>query len=155
MGLLKILLTGEDDELDAALITGAESIWDDDTVVLVEADAVRPADLPSPYDPERGARIIQQREALEVRERDEIVSRVGNLLRAVESLLRLLKDKGMISDLDLRRMEQQIDLEDGVADGAFHHGSPPVPSRCPKCEARIPSGKRTCQLCGSRVPVVP
>lgn len=64
----------------------------------------------------------------------------------------MLKDKGVITDLDLHRMEQQVDLEDGHADGEFYPGLSPVPSHCPKCEARIPSGKRLCQLCGHCFP---
>ena len=153
MGLLKVLLTGEDEELELATIEDDASIWDEDSTDQFDTKSPSSLELPSPYDPERAMRVIQERDAVEVRDRDEVVARVGNLFLAVESLLRLLKDKGMINDLDLRRMEQQVDLEDGVADDEYHPEGPPVPSHCPKCEARIQPGKRLCQLCGHRFPL--
>lgn len=149
MGLLKVLLTGVDEEFERETLEEDQTaVWDEDTVDMSADDSS--VSLPSPYDPERAARIVQERVLGEVRERDEVVARVGNLFLAVESLLRLLKNKGMINDLDLRRMEQQVDLEDGQADGEYHPDGLKVPSHCPKCEARIPSGKRLCQLCGHR-----
>lgn len=149
MGLLKVLLTGVDDEIELDSVDADASIWDEEDMD-VEADFSEP--LPSPYDPERAARIVRDRELGEVRERDELAARVGNLFLVVESMLRMLKSKGLIDDLDLRRMEQQVDLEDGLADGEYHPEGSKIPSHCPKCEARIPSGKRLCQLCGHRFP---
>ena len=150
MGLLKVLLTGEDEDFEFDAVNVAASTWDEDAVDLLGDDSSSSQPLPSSYDSERAMRIAQEREAGEARERNEIVAQVGKLFLVVESLLRLLKSKGVIDDLDLRRMEQQVDLEDGCADGEYHPEGPPVPSHCPKCEARIPSGKRLCQLCGHR-----
>jgi hypothetical protein len=107
----------------------------------------------SEYDPMRALQVAQEREAAEVRQRDELASQVGRLSLAIESLLRLLKDKGVIHDLDLRNMELQIDAEDGEADGEYHPEAPRIPSHCPKCEARMPGGKRICQLCGHNLAV--
>lgn len=144
MGLLKMLLTGEDEDLDIVAMENEASIWEEDTVDLFAVDSVSTPQSLLAYDPERAADVAPEREAAEARERDEIVARVGNLFFAVESLLRLLKNKGMINDLDLHRMEQQVDREDGLEDGEGHPDSSPVPSHCPKCEVRIPAGKRRC-----------
>jgi hypothetical protein len=146
-----VLLTGIDDEFDLnALVEEDEQTasWDEETVEFRLSETDDTQQLPSSYDPERAARVAHERVVAEVRERDEVVARVGNLFLAVESLLRLLKNKGMINDFDLRRMEQQVDLEDGVADGEYHPDGLKLPSHCPNCEARMPAGKRLCQLCG-------
>ena len=155
MGLVKMLLWGDDDtaqEFDSILLDGDDEISNRETVDLNDLDSAAAFPIPSTYDPEESIRRTLAREAAEVRERDALAVRVGNLSLAIESLLRLLNDKAVISDLDLRRMEQQVDLEDGHADGEYHPGLSPVPSHCPKCEARIPSGKRLCQLCGHSFP---
>jgi hypothetical protein len=104
--------------------------------------------LTSAYNPERATRIAHDRELAEIRERGEDAARVGQLFLTVESLLRLLKQKGTINDLDLRQLEQQVDLEAGVADDEYHPDGTKIPSHCPKCEARILPGRRLCQLCG-------
>ncbi len=154
MGLVKMLLWG-DDETELAFedhrATEEDVIWNDDTVELEAFDSTTSLPIPSTYDPEQSIRRTLEREAAEVRERDVLAVRVGKLSLAVESLLRMLKDKGVIADLDLRSMMQLVDLEDGRADGEYHPGQSPVPSHCPNCEARMPSGKRLCQLCGHRV----
>lgn len=155
MGLVKMLLWGDDEaeqEIDSILLDGDDVDSGHDTVIMNADDSAASFPIPSTYDPEQSIRLTQEREAAEVRERDALNVRVGNLALAIESLLRLLKDKGIVTDLDLRRMEQQVDLEDGHADGEYHPGLSPVPSHCPKCEARIPSGKRLCQLCGHSFP---
>ena len=158
MGLVKMLLWGDDEaeqEFDSILHDGDDADVDEDAPDTVELDALDSAmsfPIPSTYDPEQSIRLTLEREAAEVRERDALNVRVGNLALAIESLLRLLKDKGIVTNLDLRRMEQQVDLEDGHTDGEYHPSLSPVPSHCPKCEARIPSGKRLCQLCGHSFP---
>ena len=158
MGLVKMLLWGDDEAEQVFENTSPnedDGNWDQDdhdTVELAVVDSAASLPIPGTYDPEQSIRLTQEREAAEVRERDALASQVGSLSLALESLLRMLKDKGVITDLDLRRMEQQVDLEDGQADGEFHPVLSPVPSHCPKCEARIPSGKRLCQLCGHRFP---
>lgn len=155
MGLLKTLLWGDEDELaelEHSLSNDDDTNWDEATVELTNDDSSDSLPVQTTYDPEQSIRRTLEREANEVRERDALNVRVGHLALALESVLRLLKDKGVISDLDLRRMAQQVDLEDGHSDDEYHPGETPIPSHCPKCEARIPSGKRLCQLCGHRFP---
>lgn len=156
MGLVRMLLWGDEEEAEQEFANAApaddDATWSEETVELYAVDSAASLPIPSTYDPEESIRRTLEREAAEVRERDALHVRVGCLALALESLLRVLKDKGVITDLDLRRMEQQVDLEDGHADGEFHPGLSPVPSHCPQCAARIPSGKRLCQLCGHRFP---
>mgnify|MGYP003331047218 CR=1 FL=1 len=149
MGLLKMLLTGDEEEgFDSPSDADQTPHWDENEVDLDVAEPFH--QLAAPYDPERATRIAQDRELAEIRERDEVAARVGQLLLTVESLLRLLKSKGIINDLDLQQLKRQVDLEDGLADGEYHPDGLKIPSHCPQCEARIPSGKRLCQLCGHR-----
>ena len=161
MGLVRTLLWGDEDEVEQAFDNPSfndsetqDANWNEPEEVVDFQDIDSAALLPitSSYDPEQSIRRTLEREAAEVRERDELNVRVGKLALGLESLLRLLMDKGVITDLDLRRMEQKVDLEDGQSDGEYHPGLSPVPSHCPQCEARIPSGKRLCQLCGHRFP---
>ena len=161
MGLIRTLLWGDEDEAEQSFentsptdSAAQDTTWSDseDTVDLYDQDSAALQPTPDAYDPEQSFRRSLEREAAEARERDALDVQVGNLALALESVLRLLKDKGVITDLDLRRMEQQVDLEDGQADGEYHPGVPPVPSHCPQCQARIPAGKRLCQLCGHRFP---
>lgn len=158
MGLLKMLLTGEDDDFSLDQLAANEAAWQDqssndiaDEMAFVEAQQFlesRPG--MESYSPERATQQALQREARESRQRDELVSRVGNLFMVVESMLRLLKAKGILDEADLRRMEQQVDQEDGQQDGEFHPGQPPTPSHCPKCDARIAPSKTMCMFCGHR-----
>ena len=161
MGLVHTLLWGDEDEVEQAFDNPSfndsetqDANWNEPEEVVDFQDIDSAALLPiaSSYDPEQSIRRTLEREAAEVRERDELNVRVGKLALGIESLLRLLMDKGVITDLDLRRMEQKVDLEDGQSDGEYHPGLSPVPSHCPQCDARIPSGKRLCQLCGHRFP---
>ena len=161
MSFIRTLLWGDENEADQAFEDSSfaeeENVptWTNETEEDAAGEAVEsiePQMVSSGYDPERSIRQTLEREAAEVRVRDELTVRVGRLSLALESMIRLLQDKQIISDLDLRRMKQLVDLEDGHADGEFHPGFSPVPSHCPKCEARIPSGKRLCQLCGHSFP---
>ena len=164
MGLVHTLLWGDEDEVEQAFNNPSfngphvpetpEANWNhaEEAVDFQDIDSATLLPIASSYDPERSIRRTLEWEAAEVRERDELTVRVGKLALGLESLLRLLMDKGVITDLDLRRMEQKVDLEDGQADGEYHPGLSPIPSHCPQCEARIPAGKRLCQLCGHHFP---
>ena len=162
MGLVRTLLWGDEDEVEQVFDNPSfngpktpDANWNDaeeEAVDFQDIDSAALLPIARSYDSEQSIRRTLEREAAEVRERDELNVRVGKLALGLESLLRLLMDKGVITDLDLRRMEQKVDLEDGQSDGEYHPGLSPVPSHCPQCDARIPSGKRLCQLCGHRFP---
>ena len=121
MGLVRTLLWGDEDEVEQAFDNPSfkdsethDANWNEPEEVVDFQDIDSAALLPitSSYDPEQSIRRTLEREAAEVRERDELNVRVGKLALGLESLLRLLMDKGVITDLDLRRMEQKVDLED-------------------------------------------
>ncbi|HLQ46291.1 MAG TPA: hypothetical protein VK137_16225 [Planctomycetaceae bacterium] len=164
MGLFKLLLTGEDEELEfdrstTAFETLSEISSEDEFTADRRAGEADQVDHPflnddgsnGGYDPEVSIRKTLAQEAAEGHQRDALLAQVGQLHLAVESLLRLLTDKGIVTDLDLRRMTRQVDLEDGLEDGEFHGRRAPAPSHCPNCEARVLPGKRMCVLCGHRM----
>jgi hypothetical protein len=153
MGLFKLLLTGEDDEFNVEPLAQTESTSSDESAYGKDSTfsddwAARDELEQNPF--AQAAKSALEREVADARHRDELLARVGRLHLAVESLLRLMIDKGVITDLDVRRMQQRVDLEDGRADGEYCGDLPPVPDYCPKCEAKITPGKRMCVMCGQR-----
>ncbi len=155
MGLFKLLLTGEDDELNMEPSAQSESTFSDELAYgddsTTSDDWASGDESESEHNPfAMAAKSALKREAADARHRDELLARVGQLHLTVESLLRLMIDKGVITDLDLRCMQQRVDLEDGLADGEYGGDLPPVPDYCPKCEAKITPGKRMCVMCGQR-----
>lgn len=157
MGLFKLLFTGEDKEFNVEPSAQTESIFSDElefadddgsTISNVWASGDESEPEQNPF--ARAAQSALKQEAADARHRDELLARVGQLHLGLESLLRLLIEKGVISDLDVRGMQQRVDLEDGLADGEYCGDRPPVPDYCPKCEARITPGKRMCVMCGHR-----
>jgi hypothetical protein len=157
MGLLRMLFADVEEDGERMKESNVDltddSAWDADAMDQDILDLSSSSRTDADYDPVQALRVAQEREAAEARQRDELAARVGRLSLAIESLLRLLKAKGVINDLDLRNMELQIDTEDGEADGEYHPDAPRIPSHCPRCEARMPAGKRICQLCGHGVAI--
>ena len=163
MGLFKLLFTGEDDAADLDRLDRVQASLNDESAddELAADQFARESELfadkqlaeenvAGGYEPETSIRKTLAHETAAVRQRDELTVQVGSLFLTVESLLRLLKEKNVIDDLDLRRMTQKVDLEDGVPDGEYHPHQPLLPAHCPKCEARLNPGKRMCLLCGHR-----
>lgn len=164
MGLFKLLLTGEDEEwareqlsdleADGADVSLENEVAADNYAFDIGNDVEElRRSAHSHHTPEEFTQAALQREADQTRYRDELVARVGQLHLAVESLLRLFTEKGVITDRDLRQMEGHVDREDGVEDGEFHPGQQPLPSHCPQCEAKLTVGKRMCVFCGHRFDV--
>lgn len=167
MGLFKLLLTGEVDEQDLnRFATADERALDVSLADEFAADRFAQASdgFPIPFaSGESRENSDESRERLQAlfardiavaKERDELRVRVGRLHLAVESLLRLLQEKTIITDQDLLRMTRQVDVE-GSRDYCELHGDEPavnpvndVPDHCPKCEAKISTGKHMCVLCG-------
>ena len=167
MGLFKLLLTGEDDELDLDRFAPADERSSGDSPQDESAADrfARATDrFPIPFasgddrksvdDPQKRMRPVFARDAAVTRQRDELLVRVDRLHLAVESLLRLLQEKGVLTDLDLHRMTREVDRKDGgeVSETQGHlptvHPVDIIPDYCPMCEAKISAGKRVCVLCG-------
>lgn len=161
MGLFKLLLTGGDDDAESNRYRNADVFRDDDSNAdevaadqfarnseLLTEEHLAEDNVVGGYDPERSIRHALAREATAVHERDVLAAQVGKLFLTIESLLRLLKEKSVIDEVDLRMMSQKVDLEDGVADGEYHPHQQPLPAFCPHCEAKVNPGKRLCLFCG-------
>jgi hypothetical protein len=84
---------------------------------------------------------------MEVREMRRDVSR---LLLAVETLQRILADKGICSAEDFVRRMRAIDAEDGVTDGKLTAGAPEAEELryCDGCQHFNPPRLKGCQYCG-------
>ena len=166
MGLFKLLLTGDDDELALDPFAPGDESSSDVSQEEFAADRFAPATtrFPIPFasgddrnstdDPQKRLRPVFARDAAVTRQRDELLVRVDRLHLAVESLLRLLQEKGVLTDLDLHRMTREVDRKDGgeVSETQGHlptvHPVVIIPDNCPMCEAKISAGKRVCVLCG-------
>lgn len=164
MGLFKLLLTGEDEAwareqlADLAADDSNDSVADEVAADKFACDIGDDLEdlLSSNHmfdERERYTQAALQAEATQARECDELLARIGQLHLAVESLLRLLTEKGVVTELDLRRMEAKVDREDGATDGEYQKTAVPLPSHCPRCEAKLSPGKRMCVLCGHRIDV--
>lgn len=77
-------------------------------------------------------------------ELDEVKRRVARLALLNQALWELLRDKMGISDADLEQKATEIDLRDGVQDGAITA----VPVKCPACGRTSSSKNQRCMYCG-------
>jgi hypothetical protein len=69
---------------------------------------------------------------------------VGRLSLLNQALWELIRGRLNLTDADLERMVHEVDLRDGVEDGAMTHG----PLQCPTC-GRISNSKHwKCLYCG-------
>lgn len=84
---------------------------------------------------------------LEVRELRRDVSR---MLLAVETLQRVLADKGICSGEDFVKRMRAVDAEDGVVDGQLGGGSDSAQELryCDGCQHFNPPRLHACQYCG-------
>jgi hypothetical protein len=83
----------------------------------------------------------------EVRELRRDVSRI---LLAVETLQRVLADKGICSGEDFVKRMRAVDAEDGVVDGQFQGPAAEAEELryCDACQHFNPNPLKACQYCG-------
>jgi hypothetical protein len=77
----------------------------------------------------------------ELHQTEDLRDQVEQLSLVTEAIWGLLKDRGL-TDQQLRRRVDELDLSDGRSDGRHT-----VRSQCPNCAAMATGGK--CQICGS------
>jgi hypothetical protein len=84
---------------------------------------------------------------LELRELRRDVSR---MLLAVETIQRVLADRGICSGEDFVKRMRAIDAEDGVVDGRITHSAPEAEELryCDGCQHFNPPRLNGCQYCG-------
>ena len=71
--------------------------------------------------------------------------RLERLALGCQALWELLRERGGITEDDLRNKVLEIDLRDGLTDGKIQQAI----TECPKCHARTNSKRETCVMCGA------
>jgi len=77
---------------------------------------------------------------------EDLDERVDKLFMIMRAVWALLEEQGYTAE-ELSAKLEEIDLEDGVADGQVR--APLVD--CPSCQSKVAPGLRNCQLCGTEV----
>lgn len=75
-------------------------------------------------------------------------NRIDALALAIQALWELLKEQTGLTDEQLIKKLEEIDLRDGVADGKIT----PRPVACPNCGRNISSKRSNCLYCGHEMP---
>ena len=74
----------------------------------------------------------------------ELEFQITRLLLVNQAMWELLRDRIGITDADLERKMQEVDMRDGVQDGRITFG----PVRCPSCNRVSNSKQSKCLYCG-------
>ncbi len=74
----------------------------------------------------------------------ELKRRVAKMALLNQAMWELLRERIGLSDADLERKATEIDLRDGVQDGAIT----PVPVKCSACGRTSSSRNERCMYCG-------
>ncbi len=106
-----------------------------------------PGSVDTGYDPTAQARAIRAAQAASeantsVKELQRQLDR-ANLLS--QALWELVRERLNLSDRDLERMAQEIDLRDGVKDGRMT----PIAVRCPTCQRVNNTRHKKCIYCST------
>lgn len=67
----------------------------------------------------------------------------------IEALFRIVKDKGLVGDVDIRQTIAQIDLEDGVEDGKIGRDRTKRAPKCPTCQRPVNRKRTHCVYCNA------
>ena len=67
----------------------------------------------------------------------------------IEALFRIVKDKGLVRDVEIRETIAQIDLEDGVEDGKMGRNRTKKAPKCPNCERPVNRKRTHCVYCNT------
>ena len=107
---------------------------------LALSHALRRAAQPAGTDPSTGSRALS--------ETRDLRSDVERLLLITEALWGILQEKHGLSEADLARRIEDIDLKDGRLDGRL---APAPPLACPGCGKILPKHRPACLYCGAEV----
>lgn len=77
---------------------------------------------------------------------EDLNERIDELAIIIRAMWSLLEEQGMTAEQLAAKLEE-IDLQDGVADGRVTQ----QPVVCPSCDSRVPAGLTRCQFCGTEV----
>ena len=77
---------------------------------------------------------------------EDLNERIDKLLMIVRAMWGLMEEQGLTAEQLIAKLEE-IDLEDGVADGQVRAQV----VECPNCQSKVAPGFLKCQLCGTEV----
>lgn len=78
---------------------------------------------------------------------DDMTRHIRKLALVSQALYELMKERTGITDEELRRKIDAIDMRDGGLDGKIDL----APLKCPKCGMGVSSGALKCKGCGAKV----
>ncbi|MCA8917308.1 MAG: hypothetical protein KDB90_18100 [Planctomycetes bacterium] len=114
------------------------ALWD-----VFQHYQIKRADLAA-KDAQRDARHTGLRMESEL---SRLESKVDGLALICQALVELLQEQGGVSDEEIARRIDEIDLRDGRADGRLTGG--PIP--CPECARPAHTRQRVCMYCSTRI----
>lgn len=77
---------------------------------------------------------------------EDVNERIDQLAMVVRGMWALLEEGGVTTEQLLAKLEE-LDMQDGVADGKVTRG----PVDCPSCDSRVAPGLTKCQFCGADI----
>lgn len=77
---------------------------------------------------------------------EDLNERIDQLAMIVRGMWALLEEGGVTPEQLIAKLEE-LDLQDGVADGKVTRG----PVDCPSCDSRVAAGLSRCQFCGAEI----
>jgi len=77
---------------------------------------------------------------------EDLDERLDRLVMILRAMWALMEEQGMTPEQLMAKIEE-IDLQDGIADGQVR----PELAECPSCQSKVAPGLRACQLCGTEV----
>lgn len=77
---------------------------------------------------------------------EDLDERIDQLALIVRGMWALLEEGGVTVERLMAKLEE-LDMQDGVADGRVRRG----PVDCPACDSKVPAGLARCQYCGAEV----
>lgn len=77
-------------------------------------------------------------------ELQELRDQVARLTLLSQAMWEIIRDRLQLSDADLEKIAQQVDLRDGVQDGRMSEH----PLQCPRCKRVSNSRHKKCLYCG-------
>ncbi|NLH16320.1 MAG: hypothetical protein GX455_07065 [Phycisphaerae bacterium] len=103
-----------------------------------DRDAIRPV-------PELEASQANRKAESAVETARQLRDRVDRLSMICQAMWELLRSKAKLTDEDIIKQMQQIDLRDGVADGKMTRQT----LVCPECGRNVSSRREQCLYCGT------
>lgn len=80
-------------------------------------------------------------------DRESVERRLAKLELVCQGLYELLREKGGMTDEELRRKVREIDARDGSSDLQMT----PAPVKCPRCGGATTAGALSCPQCGATI----